>query len=395
MLAISFAIAGFSGSSGQGAENKIRVGWAISKTGSNSIAVATSLLPNYRMWVNDINAAGGLSLKNGRRALVEVVEYDDRSNSEEAVRAIERLITQDKVDIVLPPLGTALNLAVAPTLAKYGYPFLGVTATTDLAPELVKRWPNAFFFIGTGSQYGEGLLTLLEQERKSGELGNKVAMIYAADAFGVDLSMAARKLMARYGFDLVYDKSYPVGIRDMVPILSEIKDRAPDIFLCFSYPPDTLLVTDQAIIAGFNPKVFYTGVGTQYPAYRQRFGHNIDGVMGPGGIDADNSEIQRYFRRINETSGGDTDRFAAPVVYVGLQVLQQAIEHVGSIDRSAIIQDMKTAHFATIFGDVTLGDQQLAKRWLVGQWQDGEFKGIAPADVNGANKPVIPKPAWK
>jgi hypothetical protein len=27
---------------------------------------------------------------------VEVVEYDDRSNNEEAVRAVERLVTQDK-----------------------------------------------------------------------------------------------------------------------------------------------------------------------------------------------------------------------------------------------------------------------------------------------------------
>ncbi|MCV5224055.1 ABC transporter substrate-binding protein, partial [Escherichia coli] len=88
-----------------------------------------------------------------KRVPIEVVEYDDRSSSEEAVRAVERLITQDKVDFVLPPWGTALNLAVGPTLHKHGYPHLAFTAVTDRAPELAKRWPNAFFFLGTSAQY--------------------------------------------------------------------------------------------------------------------------------------------------------------------------------------------------------------------------------------------------
>ncbi|MBO0160487.1 ABC transporter substrate-binding protein, partial [Vibrio parahaemolyticus] len=78
-----------------------------------------------------------------------------------------------------------------------------------------------------------------------------------ADGFGIDLSGAARKVVEKHGFKLVYDKTYPLGTQDMAPMLQEIKALDPDVFIAFSYPPDTLTITDQARVAGFNPKVFY------------------------------------------------------------------------------------------------------------------------------------------
>ncbi len=68
---------------------------------------------------------------------------------EEAVRAVERLVTQDKVDLLFQPWGTGLNLAVGPVFNKYGYPQLTFSAVTDRAPELAKRWPNSFWLLGT------------------------------------------------------------------------------------------------------------------------------------------------------------------------------------------------------------------------------------------------------
>ena len=125
------------------APDKIRIGYAISKTGPFTGGASVTTLPNYQLWLKDVNAAGGISV-GGKKLLVEVTEYDDRSNSEEAVKAIERLATQDKVDIILPPWGTVLNLAVGPTFNRLGYPHLAVTAATDRAPEMAKRWPNSF-----------------------------------------------------------------------------------------------------------------------------------------------------------------------------------------------------------------------------------------------------------
>ena len=83
---------------------------------------------------------------------IEVIEYDDRSNSDEMIKALERLINQDKVDFLFPPWGTAFSLASAPIFARAGYPQILVTATTDRAPEFAKRWPNSFWLLGTATE---------------------------------------------------------------------------------------------------------------------------------------------------------------------------------------------------------------------------------------------------
>lgn len=81
---------------------EIRIGYAISKTGAYAGGASTTVLPNYQMWAADVQQAGGIEI-GGKRVPVRFFEYDDRSNSEEAVRAVERLINQDKVDFILPP----------------------------------------------------------------------------------------------------------------------------------------------------------------------------------------------------------------------------------------------------------------------------------------------------
>ena len=114
--------------------------------------------------MKEVNAAGGIKLGD-KRVPIEVVQYDDRSNAEEAVRALERLINQDKVDFILPPWGTGLNLAVGPTLNREGYPHLAATAVTDRAPELAKRWPNSFWMLGTSADAAKTLVELLTKLR--------------------------------------------------------------------------------------------------------------------------------------------------------------------------------------------------------------------------------------
>ena len=166
--------------------------------------------------MKEVNAAGGIKLGD-KRVPIEVVQYDDRSNAEEAVRALERLINQDKVDFILPPWGTGLNLAVGPTLNKEGYPHLAATAVTDRAPELAKRWPNSFWLLGTSADAANTLVELLSKLRSEKKIGDTVAMVSIADGFGIDLSAAGRKALTDAKFNLAYDKTYPIGTQDLSP----------------------------------------------------------------------------------------------------------------------------------------------------------------------------------
>lgn len=395
MLAIAGA-AVFGANDVAQAQTSVKIGYAISRTGPNAGGAAVSTIPNYDLWVKEVNAAGGLKLGD-KRVPIEIVQYDDRSSAEEAARALERLISQDKVDFILPPWGTGLNLAVGPILNKAGYPHLAATAVTDRAPELAKRWPNSFWLLGTSADASKTLVDLLVKLRTEGKIGDTVAMASIADGFGIDLSAAARPALTAAKFKLVYDKTYPIGTQDLGPIVNEAKGLNPDVFIAFSYPPDTLGITEQSRIAGFNPKVFYTGVGTAFPLFRQKFGANAEGVMGIGGWSGDSPAIKDYLARHKAASanGAEPDRWASAVTYASLQMLQQAIERVGKIDRAAVIKDLQTGTFDTVIGKIKLENNMPTKYWWVGQWQGGEFYGIGPAANEGARSAVVPKPAWK
>ena len=393
-LLAATAAAAFAFAAAASAQDKVKIGYAISKTGPNAGGASITQIPNYEMWVKDVMAKGGLMV-GGKRVPIEVVEYDDRSNSEEAVRAVERLVTQDKVDLLFPPWGTGLNLAVGPVFNRYGYPQLAFSAVTDRAPDLVKRWPNSFWLLGTSKQYVDALTGLLKKLRDEGKIGPNIAMISIADGFGIDLSQAARKGFTDAGFKLAYDKSYPIGTQDLSPLIGEASRSGADTFVAFSYPPDTLALTEQSKVASYAPKVMFLGVGVGFPLYPQRFGANVEGIMSLGGWSKDNASTVAYAKKHEEMFKRGPDRWGSQVGYSSLQMLEQAIERVGKIDRAAIVKELQTGTFDTVLGKVKLVDNMMQDNfWLIGQWQDGFFAGVAPQRA-GVSPVVVPKPAWK
>src|SRR3954454_15174242 len=370
----------------------IKGGSQSSKTGPNAGGASITQIPNYQLWVKEVNDKGGLML-GGKRVKIEVIEYDDRSNSEEAVRAVERLIEQDKVDLLFPPWGTGLNLAVGPVFNKYGYPQLAFSAVTDRAPELAKRWPTSFWFLGTSKQYVDALVDLLSQMRKDGKINDNIAMVSIADGFGIDLSKAAREGFEAAKFKLAYDKSYPIGTQDLSPLLGEAQPGA-DPFVAFSYPPDTIALTEQAKIATFAPKVMFLGVGVGFPLYPQRFGANVEGIMSLGGWQADNKATADYRAKHKAMHNRDPDYWGSQVGYASLQMLEQAVEKVGKIDREAIIKELSSGTFDTVIGKVKLENNIPVNAFpLIGQWQKGFFTGVAPSGP-GMAAVIVPKPAW-
>ena len=113
-----------------------------------------------------------------------------------------------------------------------------------------------------------------------------------------------------------------------------------------------------------------------------------------GGSDASLPGVKAYIQHHKEIIGREPDRWASPITYASLQVLQQAIERVGKIDREAVIKEINTGSFDTIIGKVKLVDGQNRNIWSVGQWQGADYVGIAPVDKPGAKAPIA-KPEWK
>src|SRR5262245_4309121 len=112
------------------AQDTVKIGVIGPKTGFMAAGGAGTHSQNFKLWAQEVNDRGGLKLKAGQRK-IELIEYDDRSQPAEAIKAVERLATQDKVDFIMPVYGTGWNLAVAPVFAKYGYPQVTPAAVTD------------------------------------------------------------------------------------------------------------------------------------------------------------------------------------------------------------------------------------------------------------------------
>ncbi len=110
----------------------VRIGYAIARTGPWAAGGQVSQEPNYLLWAEQQNAAGGMNVKGSKRP-IELISSDDRSDIETCVRSYEKLMGSDKVDLVLPPWGSNANFAVAPLANRYGYPFIAPTALSPAA----------------------------------------------------------------------------------------------------------------------------------------------------------------------------------------------------------------------------------------------------------------------
>lgn len=375
------------------AQDTLKIGASAPKTGPLAGGAAVTHWPNIKLWIEDVNKRGGLKVGNKQMKL-ELVEYDDKTSGEEAVKNIQRLATVDKVDFIVTPYSTGLNVATAPLIARYGYPHITTSAATDNVPEFAKRWPNSFWLLGTSKQLAEGVADALVKLRDSGAIGKRVALVNVADAFGLELLNAGKPALQKAGFEIVYEASYPLGTQDVAPIISAAKAANPDAFVAFSYPPDTFALTEQAQIQKFDVGAFYVGVGTAFPGYAGRFKDNANGVMGVGGMNADSKALQEYRKKHKEVTGADPDSWASAVTYAGLQILEQAIERAGTTDKAAVIAEIKKKPFTTVVGEISLADNINHNVWSVGQWQNGSFNGVASKGVDGAKAPVK-KEAWK
>jgi branched-chain amino acid transport system substrate-binding protein len=369
----------------------IKVGVVGPKTGPLAPGAAITHFPPYQLWAHEVNERGGLKLKDGQRK-IELIEYDDRTQPPETIKAVERAATVDKADWIGGVYATGFNLATAPTFAKYGYPQLTQACVTDQGPALVKKYPNFFMFQSSTTNYAKGAIGVLKALKAGGQIGNKVAAVNVGDDFGIELANAGRPLFKEAGFEIVYDKSYPLGTQDYTPVIKAAKAANPDAFVAWSYPPDTFGLLDAAKIEGLNVKAYYCAVGCAFQGFSQKNGAAAENILGAGGV-TDSPEIRDFYKRHKEVTKVDADYWGSPFYYSMLQMLTQCIETVGSMDRMAIADHIRKGKFKTLVGEVELPGQLVDKVYTVGQWQNGFFNAVSGVGFSNYSQVKL-KTSW-
>jgi branched-chain amino acid transport system substrate-binding protein len=372
----------------QGGGGPVRIGYAIARTGLWSSGSQVSQEPNYLLWAEQVNAAGGLNVKGAKRP-IELISSDDRSDIETCVRTYEKLMGSDKVDLVLPPWGSNANFAVAPLANRMGYPFLAPTALSRRLVEM--KLPYFFLLLQQPKPMMDALVDMLKANG-----AKSAAVIYVDDLFGLENYAALKVALAGSGITLVDDKSYPLGVKDLGPVLRGMKDKNPDAFIGLTYPPDTILASRQSKEIGFNPKFFYASVGTAFQLYRNVMAAGAEGVLGMGSWNGKTSPgAKAYFDAHVKKFGAakEPDRWASGHAWAGLEILTAAVAKVG-LERKAIRDYVAGTTHKTIVGDIRfVGSENVGVPGTVSQWQKGEFEVVWPKDR--ATAPLVTaKPAW-
>ena len=381
------------------AQRPIRIGASLSQTGAYA-AVAQPQLRGYQLCVKHTNEKGGVL---GRK--IELVVEDDRSEAATAIRIYERLITQEKVDLVLGPWGSPMTEPVADVTEKHRMPMVAPTAATT---SIYKQGRKFIFMMQTPVEvFLEGFVELAARN------GLKTIALINEDSLAPHaLVKGTSQLAKKRGLQIVFAETYPQGTTDFSAILTRVRAPTPDAFGAATVLfENAVAITRQMKQLNLNLKM-YTGTppGVVLPKFYEVLGRAAEFVYGSsqwepelvtlraGGLipiarqyPGSREFVEAHHR---EYPGADLAHQSASG-YAGCQVLTEAVKRAGSQDREKIRTAILKLDFNTVFGAFKVDQDgfQIAHKMVTFQWQDGKKVIVWPEEL-APGQPRFPTPSW-
>jgi branched-chain amino acid transport system substrate-binding protein len=367
----------------------IKIGASLPLTGDFSEPGSAAKL-GYELWVEQVNNAGGLL---GRP--VEFVLYDNASDPDTAVADYERLITQDKVDLVVGPFSSRLVIPTSEVAAKYGYAF---PEPAGGAPGVFDRGLTNIFFCqpAPGADqaipFADYILGLPEDVRPK-----TFAVVSMDDPFNLGVVEAAETLLTAGGMTSVLKEIYPPDTKDFSSIAAKVADLDPDLILGGTIFEDTVGQIQGYVQAGYQPRGAFFTTGPSLPKeFREALGPATEGVFSAiSWFEASATETNPEFvAAFHEKFGADPIAEDSANAYTVGQVLQQAVENTQSIDNAKLIDEMHSATFSTVVGPLAFDEVGRPQgSFMILQWRGDSYFIVYPDFAMQAD-PLWPKPAW-
>lgn len=358
------------------ADKPVRLGFSMARTGM--LANATpSQMNTYELWRDQVNARGGLDV-GGVKRKVEFVVYDDQSNPQQAVRIYEKLITDDKVDLLLAPWGTPFHISIAPVLEKYKFPLVGNTAAS-VALRQVKPGYIWFTTSAIPDRIGAELTALLKQQGVG-----SVAVIANVLPFTKEIKNYLEPELKKAGITIRQSVDFPPDVKDMTSMLTQVRSANVDAVLALTYPSDSVLYAKQAKELGLNQPFQFVAIGPSDAFFPKAVGApSADGVVtiAHWSPRPDWKGSQAFYDDYVKRFGEEPDFLNSALAWMSLEILESTVKRSG-LDREKMRQIISTETFDTINGPVRFdGVQNAITPTAFVQYQKGRLQLIWPKSI--------------
>jgi len=360
------------------AAETVRVGVTASLSGVYA-GPGQEQLEGIKMWVHDINARGALL---GRK--VELVHYDDQSDPDTTRRLYERLITADKVDLLIGPYSSDLTLVASEVAERHAFPMVAAGAASS------RIWSRGYRNIFQVDAPAREYMNLLIKSARENAGLTRIALIYPEAAFSREVAEGVRAKAAEQGMTIVFDEQYPLDSSDFSDLVRRMRVTAPELVIGATYLDDSIAIVKEAKRQQFSPKALAFTVGPALPEFGTALGADADGIIGvvPWMRSGNVPMAYDFSFRFKEQFGRNAGVHAAQGYGAG-QVLEAGVRLAGSLDKDAIREQLRGMVFRSLLGNYRVDETglQQAKTIYLMQWQNGNRLLVSPKELRDA--PII------
>lgn len=378
------------------AEKPLVIGFSISISGDFAVP-GRKQLEGIELWKDWINSKGGIFVKDQNKYYkVELKYYDDKSSKDEVIRLYEKLINEDKVDILLSPYSSTLALTAAGITEKYGRLMVVVGANSDTI--FKQGYKN---IVGTytpaSKMLTQAIDILLEKVQNP-----SVAIIYKDDAFAKSVAEGAKAYAEQKGVNVAAFEMYPRDAKDLSPILTKIKGLNVDAILGGGHYEDEVLLVRQAKELGINVKLMSLLVSPSLPAFYDALKETSEGILAPSHWEPQTKPkitygptIDEFMTQFRQKWNSEPSYHSAAAFAAGLYITA-AIEKAGTLDNAKLRAAFNDIDITTFYGRLKIDPatgSQVGHELVLLQWQGGQKQVVWPPEVATAEL-IFPKPSW-
>ena len=379
------------------------IGFTASQTGKFNVE-ATRQIHGLSLWMDQVNAAGGVKLADGSVAKFAAKFYDDESKKERVQELYTKLINEDKADFLVSPYSSGLADAAAVIAQQYNRIMLTAGAASDTTYK--KGYTLVYQTYTPASRYLTGAIDLLA---KMDPKAKKVAIVHEKDKFSTDVVNALKAYAESKGYQVALFEGYEPGATDFAPFINKIP-AGVDAIMGGGHFADTSTFAKQLFEKGFKTKIVALLVAPPEDKFKE-LGDAAYAVIGPSqwepevkygpeaakamGVEYFGISVADFTKTYKEKFKEDPTYHSAGGYVAGL-LLQKAIATAGSTDTDKVKAVLDKMDLMTFYGHIKFDTAkahglQLGHDMVYIQWHRGVtlIKKVVWPEGAATDKPIF------